>query len=194
VLLLDGHQACVARTRHQGHKPSTSEGWLYALGGTEEFLRHAVLGVTERGLPADWHPQSRLVPPDAASPSPPWRGYVTAHDGAYSDARDNKGFGATLLSTENSGAVSPSFDALLRRLDRVSREPGTKDLTNYGVSSSSPSTFRGYHLAAHSAAVVYSDVTTLLDDAATKSFWLARGMPDLAWTAAPVCGAPPDPL
>ena len=30
------------------------------------------------------------------------------------------------------------------------------------------------------------------DDAATKSFWLARGMPDFAWTATTACGGAPD--
>ena len=33
---------------------------------------------------------------------------------------------------------------------------------------------------------------TLVDNATTKSFWLARGMPELAWSATTACGAPPD--
>ena len=68
-------------------------------------------------------------------------------------------------------------------LDRLSREAGTKDYTAYGASASSPSTFRRHHLAAHSAAVVFTDAATLLDDVATKGFWLARGFPEHAWTS-----------
>ena len=60
------------------------------------------------------------------------------------------------------------------------------------MSKASPSTFRRHHLAAHAAAVVFTDANTVLDDAATKSFWLARGMPDFAWTAATACGGAPD--
>ena len=97
----------------------------------------------------------------------------------------------TLCASETSGAVSATYDGLLRAYDRVSREPGTKDYTNYGVSKSSPSTFRRHHLAAHAAAVVFTDAATVLDDAATKSFWLARGMPELAWSATTACGSAP---
>ena len=127
------------------------------------------------------------------APSSPWHGWVAAHDGDYSDAVA-KGFGVTLLATETSGAVSATVDALYRRYDRISREPGTVDYTAYGVSRTSPRTFHRHHLAAHAAAVVFTDAATLVDDdATTKSFWLARGMPELAWTATTACDAAPDP-
>ena len=31
--------------------------------------------------------------------------------------------------------------------------------------------------------VVFTDAATLLDDAATKNFWIARGFPDYAWSS-----------
>ena len=122
----------------------------------------------------------------------PWRGWVAASDGLYSDASD-KGFAVALCATETSGAVSSTYDAILRRHARIAREPGSTDCTLYGTSRSSPSDFRRHHLAAHAAAVVFTDAATLLDDASTKNFWLARDMPDLAWTATTACSAPPDP-
>ena len=45
----------------------------------------------------------------------------------------------------------------------------------------------------YAAAVVFTDAATLVDDATTKSFWLARGMPELAWSATTACDAAPDP-
>ena len=99
-----------------------------------------------------------------------------------------------MIATETSGAVCASYDATLRRYDRVSREPGTHDYSAYGTSRSSPATFYAHHLAAHSAAVVFTDAATVLEDAATKCFWLARGMPELAWSATTSSGAAdPDP-
>ena len=102
------------------------------------------------------------------------------------------------MATESSGAVSATLDALLRRYDRISREPGTArtadTYTTYGASRTSPSTFHRHHLAAHAAAVVFTDAATLVDDATTKSFWLARGMPELAWSATTACAAAPDPV
>ena len=73
------------------------------------------------------------------------------------------------------GAVSPAYDALLRRYARLAREAGVVDYTVYGESRSSPQDFYLHHLSAHSAAVVYADVDTLLDAASCRSFWLARG-------------------
>ena len=95
-------------------------------------------------------------------------------DGDYADAR-SKGYGNTLLLTETSGAIAPAFDALLRRYARLAREHGTVDYTVYGESRSSPRDFYRHHLAAHSQAVVFADVSTLLDAAANKAYWLARG-------------------
>ena len=83
------------------------------------------------------------------------------------------------------------MDALLRAHDRLSREPGTQDYTRYGESRASPCTFRRHHLAAHSAAVAYTDAATLLSDAASKAFWLARGQPEHAWYTRASAPAPP---
>ena len=108
-----------------GGKPSTADGWRVALGGTEESLRHSVLGVCARGAPADYTREWRTP---RAPPLTPWHGWVDAHDGDYSDAVA-KGYGVTLMATETSGAVSATVDALFRRYDRISREPGTADYT-----------------------------------------------------------------
>ena len=97
-----------------------------------------------------------------------------AHGGDYEDSQC-KGYGLTLVVAESTGAVNGEYDRLLRRLSRLSREPGTADYTQYGVSRASPRDFYSHHLVAHSAAVVFADVTTILDDAANKSFWLSRG-------------------
>ena len=76
-----------------------------------------------------------------------------------------------------------------RRAARADREaseesvPVTRDHTLYGDSTASPSSFYRHHLAAHSSAVVFTDADTVLDDASTKAFWLARGFPNLAWSA-----------
>ena len=154
-----------------------------AFGGSEEHLTRTTLGLRERGSPDAY----------SASRRQDGQGWVKAHDGDYADAT-GKGFGVTLCCAETSGAVSSTVDALLRAHDRLSREPGTQDYTRYGVSRASPSTFRRHHLAAHSAAVTYTDAATLLSDAASKSFWLARGQPEHAWpsraaTATPSGGA-----
>ena len=63
-----------------------------------------------------------------------------------------------------------------------------QDYTRYGVSRASPRTFRRFHLAAHAAAVVFTDAATLLSDAASKSFWLARGQPEHAWPSRSATG------
>ena len=97
-----------------------------------------------------------------------------------------------LFAAESSGAVCAAFDALLRAHDRLSRESGVQDYTRYGSSRASPSTFRRHHLAAHAAAVFYTDAATLLSDAASKSFWLARGQPEHAWPSRSRAGAPGD--
>ena len=72
--------------------------------------------------------------------------------------------------TEPSGAVCPSLDATLRRLDRLSRAPTTKDLTAYGLAASSPRTFYRHYLAAHAAAVAFSDANVLLNATSAQSF------------------------
>ena len=81
----------------------------------------------------------------------------------------SKGFGVTLLTAETTGAVSPAFDALLRRYSRLSRAPGTTDHTRYGISPSSPRDFHRHHLAAHSAAVGHADAVVLLKQEVTHT-------------------------
>ena len=75
---------------------------------------------------------------------------------------------------ETSGAVSAAFDALLRRFGRLSQSPTVRDYTDYGDSTASPRSFYLHHLAAHSAALVFADVTTILNDAEHRSFVLTR--------------------
>ena len=100
---------------------------------------------------------------------------MAARPGDYADAK-SKGYRLNLYVTEPSGAVCPALDATLRHLGRLSRAPTTKDYTRYGKAKSSPRDFyRHYTVAAHAAAVAYADAAVILDDAANKSFWLARG-------------------
>ena len=47
----------------------------------------------------------------------------------------------TLLVTETTGALSPTFDRALRALGKLARAPTTHDSTRYGLSRSSPWTF-----------------------------------------------------
>ena len=84
---------------------------------------------------------------------------IKAHDGHYADAL-SKGYGLTILVAETTGAITPSFAALLRRYARLASEPGVSDYTAYGESRSSPRDFYSHHLAAHSAAIVLADVDT----------------------------------
>ena len=61
-----------------------------------------------------------------------------------------RGHPVTLLVTETTGALSPTFDRALRALGKHARAPTTHDSTRYGLSRSSPRTFlpcspsRGY--------------------------------------------------
>ena len=151
-----------------GGCPSEADGWLFALGGTEERLTRTVLGVPARGSPAHDPPLDRCT-------GQGWVRETPAPD--YADALA-KGFGVTLLVAETTGAVSPIFEAMLRRLGRLSTAPGTTDYTSYGASPSSPGTFYRHHLAAHSAAIVHADATTILDKVAALSFFLCKQRPD----------------
>ena len=67
----------------------------------------------------------------------------------------------TLLVTESSGAISPTFDFCLRSLDREARAPGATDFTRYGESRASPRQFYAHHLAAISHAIVAADAMTI---------------------------------
>jgi hypothetical protein len=82
----------------------------------------------------------------------------------------------TLLVTETTGALSPTFDHALRALGKHARAPTTHDSTRYGLSRSSPHTFLAHHRAAISAAVVLADATTILLAAPAMSFKLTMGM------------------
>ena len=83
----------------------------------------------------------------------------------------------TLLVTETTGALSPTFDRALRALGKHARAPTTHDSTRYGLSRSSPpdlpcSPSRGYL----SSAVVLADATTISLAAPAMSFKLTMGM------------------
>ena len=95
------------------------------------------------------------------------------HD--YADAQ-RRGHPVTLLVTETTGALSPTFDRALRALGKHARAPTTHDSTRYGLSRSSPRTFLAHHRAAISAAVVLADATTISLAAPAMSFKLTMGM------------------
>ena len=143
----------------------SADGGRFAMGNTEEALIVANLGVPERGAKADG----------------PWRramgtGWVRGtldHD--YADAQ-RRGHPVTLLVTETTGALSPTFDRALRALGKHARAPTTHDSTRYGLSRSSPRTFLAHHRAAISAAVVLADATTISLAAPAMSFKLTMGM------------------
>ena len=149
----------------KGGAASTADGGRFAMGNTEEALIVANLGVPERGAKADG----------------PWRramgtGWVRGtldHD--YADAQ-RRGHPVTLLVTETTGALSPTFDRALRALGKHARAPTTHDSTRYGLSRSSPRTFLAHHRAAISAAVVLADATTISLAAPAMSFKLTMGM------------------
>ena len=149
-------------TSKTGGGASTGDGHLIPFGGTEERLRRTVCGVTERGLPTDYRA-------DGGQRRDGLGGWIKARDGDYVDAL-RKGYGLTLLVTETTGAITPTFDALYRRYNKLSREPGTADYTVYGESRSSPQDFYRHHLAAHSAAVVFADVCSILNEASSVGF------------------------
>ena len=91
------------------------------MGNTEEALIVANLGVPERGAKADG----------------PWRrvtgtGWVReTRDHDYADAQ-RRGHPVTLLVTETTGALSPTFDSALRALGKHARAPTTHDSTAVG--------------------------------------------------------------
>ena len=59
-----------------------------------------------------------------------------------------RGHPVTLLVTETTGALSPTFDRALRALGKHARAPTTHDSTRYGLSRSSPRTLLAHHRAA----------------------------------------------
>ena len=102
-----------------------------------------------------------------------WVRETLDHD--YADAQ-RRGHPVTLLVTETTGALSPTFDRALRALGKHARAPTTHDSTRYGLSRSSPRTFLAHHRAAISAAVVLADATTISLAAPAMSFKLTMGM------------------
>ena len=94
----------------------------------------------------------------------------------YADAQ-RRGNPVSLHVAESTGAVSPSFDAAFRTLDKESRLKTTHDSTVYGIARSSPRTFYAHHMAAHSAAVVMADAVTLGSHATMLAFRQSIGMP-----------------
>ena len=158
-------QALGLGSRECGGAASTADGGSFAFGNTEEALRAIVLGVAERGRPADGPLDRRTG-----------LGWVAAtSDHQYADAQ-RRGNPVTLLHTESTGALAPTFAALLRVIGRQSRASGSHDSTRYGVSRSSPSTFYAHHSAAISHAIVSADATVLLDSAASINYRLAHGL------------------
>ena len=82
----------------------------------------------------------------------------------------------SLLACESTGAISATFDAALRTLDKESRATTTHDSTVYGIARSSPRTFYAHHLAAHSQAVVMADATTAISAAKKLAHRLSIGV------------------
>ena len=95
-----------------------------------------------------------------------WVAESTDHD--YADAQ-SRGHSVTLLASESSGAISPTFDFCLRALDREARAPGATDHTRYGESRASPRQFYAHHLATISHAIVAADAMTILHTADAMS-------------------------
>ena len=111
---------------------------------------------------------------------------TTDHD--YADAL-RKQHPVTLLVVETTGAISPSFAALLRTVGRSARAKGAADHTHYGTARASPATFYAHHSAAISAAAVYADAHTILAEAATQCHLIACGRAFPAAAALRVAGA-----
>ena len=88
-----------------------------------------------------------------------------------------RGNPVTLHAAESTGAVSSTFDAAYRALDKMSRLKTTHDSTVYGVARSSPRTFYAHHMTAHSHAVVMADAVTVCTHATALAFQLSIGMP-----------------
>ena len=82
----------------------------------------------------------------------------------------------TLLASESTGAVSPTFYEALRILDKDSRLATTHDSTIYGTGRASPKRFLTHHLAAHSSAVVMANASTIAAFGSVLNLRLATGV------------------
>ena len=92
--------------------------YIHALGNTEEELVRTVLGVAQRGTPAD----------DAFDHST-GAGYVKAHAGQYDDAINVKGNTVLLLISEIFGGVNGTSLRFLTRLAHLAK--GADDAPRY---------------------------------------------------------------
>ena len=152
-------------SRECGGAASTADGGRFALGNTEEDLIVTVLGVAERGTPADG-PMRRAT-------GEGWVRATVDHDYADSLGRGNP---VTLLVSETTGALSATFVRMLLALAKQARAPTTHDSTCYGTARTSPHSFLSHHLAAISAAIATADATSVMHAAAAMSFKLSMGL------------------
>ena len=152
-------------SRAGGGAASTADGGSFAFGNTEEGLIVTVLGVPARGAPSDG-PMRRAT-------GEGWVRETEGHD--YADAQ-RRGHPVTLLVSETTGALSPTFVRLLSSLARQASAPTTHDSTCYGTARSSPRSFLPHHLAAISAAIALADATSISHAAAALSWRLSLGL------------------
>ena len=113
------------------------------------------------------------APPSTASPA---RDGCERAAGSTPTPPPTKGHHTTLLTAESTGALAPSFRALLRILGRQAVAPGTQDSTVYGTARASPRTFFAHHHAAITSAIVNADATVILNAAAALSCSLTFGI------------------
>ena len=92
----------------------------------------------------------------------------------YSSAR-SKGHGVTLITTENSGAISNDFNNTLHHYGKLAAALGTTDSTVYGASRASTRSYYQHHVATIAAAIVFADVSTIHATAAHLSALLITG-------------------
>lgn len=128
---------------------SPHDGWRYAFGSTLEKLVVSVLGLAERGTPAD-----------GAFKRTTGTGHVSSRDGDYADALRRR-HRVLLLATETTGAVCPDLHRLLRHHATLARKGDAVDNTAYGLGRASPQQYLPHHLARLSAAVVTHDAQSI---------------------------------
>ena len=156
-----GSRAC-------GGAASTADGGDFAFGNTEEALIASVLGVAERGAPADG-PLQRTGECQGTG----WVRATTDHD--YADALQ-RGTPVSLLVTESTGALSADTFRMLTALAKQAGAPTTHDSTCYGTARTSPRSYLAHHVAAISAAIVSADAASVMHAAAAMSFRLSMGL------------------
>ena len=160
--------SATARSRECGGAASTADGGDFAFGNTEKALIVAVLGVTERGVPADG-PLQRA----GARQGHGWVRATTGHD--YADAL-RRGIPCSLLVTETTGALSGDTVPMLCVLAKQAKAPTTHDSSCYGTARTSPRSYFPHHTAAISAAIAIADATSVMHATAAMSFRLSLGL------------------